>query len=159
MRYLRESVVFDEPDEESADSRVIDWSRAAGSNWADLEMRMNGLKGELDSADNLDGYQDVGRRCREVLIDAANLVFDGAMVPDGEDMPGRSDAKRRIEFYLQAHVPGRSHQDLRKLIRQAYTLANTLTHSNSADRPMAFAAAQSTVLIVRTLQEIEVQQG
>ena len=116
---------------------------------------MNGLKDEIDTAADLDGFQDVGRRCREILKDAANLVFTEAMVPDGEDAPGRDDAKTRIDLYLQAQVPGRSHRDLRRLMRQAYDLANTVTHSSSADRPMAFAAAQATVLIVRTLQEID----
>ena len=60
-------------------------------------------------------------------IDAATLVFTESMVPDGEEAPGRNDAKVRIDIYLNARVPGGSHRDLRKLIRQAYTLANAVT--------------------------------
>ena len=42
---------------------------------------------------------------------------------------------------------------LRKFIRAAWELAQTVTHGDT-ERVEAFAAAQATVLIVRTLQAL-----
>ena len=124
-----------------------------------VRVRMAGLKNELDSASDLDGFQDVGRRCREIMKDAANVVFDDSMVPNGEDVPGRDDAKARINFYVRDRIAGSSYRDLRALVDRAYVLAQTATHSDSSDRIMAFASAQATVLVVRTLQQIDAGEG
>lgn len=37
----------------------------------------------LSSAESRDHLQDVGRRCREVLIDAARLLADPRLLPEG----------------------------------------------------------------------------
>ena len=39
--------------------------------WASLDARVEGIVNELRTARTADDYQDVGRRCREVLIDTA----------------------------------------------------------------------------------------
>lgn len=132
-------------------SGVQDWANPASS-WSDLEHRLDGLKAEYDSASTQDDFQDVGRRSREILIDAANLVFHDWMTISGEDVPSRSDAKRRIEAFLAQAASGPAREDLRRVMRAGYSLNNTVTHSASTTRADAFAAAQSTVLIVRTLE-------
>lgn len=88
------------------------------------------------------------------MIDVANLIFSDWMVPNGEDVPGRSDAKRRIDFALAEMLPGESRTALRSLIRAAYTLNQAVTHSGSITRVDAFAAAQATVLLMRVLHRV-----
>lgn len=134
---------------------VTDWGAARDRpGWSELEVRVEGLKAELDAATTHDDLQDVGRRSREIVIDVANLIFAEWMTPDGADMPGRSDAKRRIDYALAEMVPGESRTALRSLIRAAYTLDQAVTHSQSITRVDAFAAAQATVLLVRVLHQV-----
>jgi hypothetical protein len=134
---------------------LVDWSRADGSaTWASLNGRLEGLRDEFNRATTHDDFQDVGRRAREIIIDAANMVFEESMVPTGQDVPGPNDAKRRIEFYLNDRVPGQSQADLRRVLRAVVELANTVTHSDSITHVDAYATAQATVFIVRTLQEM-----
>jgi hypothetical protein len=68
--------------------------------WRDLEARLGGTQRELMDATTKDDFQDVGRRCREVLIDLGNVVFDESSLAEGEVLPGRNDAKARIGFFL-----------------------------------------------------------
>ena len=148
--------VLDQLEQLKTSGSVTDWGKEeAQETWESIDKRLADAKRELDDANDLDGWQDVGRRCREIIIAAANLVFDESMIPEGQDPPKGSDAKRKIELYLQAKVPGSSHEDLRNLMKSALRLAHTVTHSESIDGIDAFAAAQATVLLVRCLQRIE----
>jgi hypothetical protein len=94
----------------------------------------------------------VGRRSREILIDAANLVFHDWMVQPGGEVPSPNDAKARIDGFLDQAAAGKAREDLRRVLRASHTLNNTVTHSNHTTRAETFAAAQATVLMVRTLQ-------
>jgi hypothetical protein len=49
---------------------------------------------------------------------------------------------------------GQQHADLRRVVCAVVDLANTVTHSDNITRVDAYAAAQGTVFIVRTLQEM-----
>jgi hypothetical protein len=136
-------------------SGLVDWAGGGGpETWATLQGRLDGLRDELNRAATHDDLQDVGRRAREIIIDAANMVFDDSMVPANEPVPSPNDAKRRIDFYLNHRVPGQSQADLRRVVRTVLDLANTVTHSDSITRVDAYATAQATIFIVRTLQEM-----
>jgi hypothetical protein len=113
------------------------------------------MKARLDAASSLDDLQDVGRRCREILIGASRLVFREDMVPSGDPVPSPNDSKARIGYYLDVRMPGSTGDALRGLMRAAYTLMQTVTHSSSIGSVDAFAAAQATILLVRTLQRID----
>jgi hypothetical protein len=121
--------------------------------WADLEARLTGLVAELDGAISRDDLQDVGRRAREILIDCGRLLADPALVPAGQTPPKAADAKTWLDLFLVAQAHGAHRDDLRRFIRAAWDLAQTVTHGN-IERVEAFAAAQATVLIVRTLQAL-----
>ena len=144
--------LLDRLDDLEHSGTVIDWG-VSPVGWSELEQRLSGLRNEMDHATSLDHYQDVGRRCREVLIDVVNLVFTPDMVPDGQEQAKASDAKARFGYVIQACPSGRSRTELRKLMRAAWDLAQKVTHGDTT-RVDAFAAAQSTLLIVRTLAEI-----
>jgi hypothetical protein len=134
---------------------VIDWSDQTEVTWPGLEARLGGLKQEFEQGTRMDDWQDVGRRAREIMIDAADLVFETSMVPPGEEMPKAGNAKTRLTYYVQARSRGESHADLRRLIQASWDLATTVTHSTNVTRAEAFAAAQAAILLVRTLEQME----
>jgi hypothetical protein len=119
--------------------------------WPDLDVRLAGLSDELDGASDLDDLQDVGRRAREILIDCAALLADPSLVPAAQDPPKAGDAKAWLDLFLTARAQGRNREELRRLVRAAWDLAQKVTHG-SLGRVDTFAAAQATVLVVRTLQ-------
>jgi hypothetical protein len=145
--------------EELPDEGLTDWSDGQDVSWQGLEKRLDGLKKRYNEAVSLDDLQDTGRRAREVILDAVNLAFDSSMVPEGREQPKGGDAKNQIDYILDAWFKGRAHADARKLLRTSWDLANTVTHSDSVTRAEAFAAAQATVLLVRTLAELASEQS
>ena len=121
--------------------------------WAALDARLTGLVTELDGAISRDDLQDVGRRSREILIDCAKLLADSSLVPVGQLAPKAGDAKGWLDLFLAARASGTSRDGLRRLVRAAWDVAQTVTHGE-VGRVDAFAAAQATVLVVRTLQAL-----
>lgn len=133
---------------------VTDWGGTPAEAWSALEARLDGLKDEVAKAKTLDDRQDVGRRAREVMIDAVNLCYVEEMSTSlGEDVPKAADAKNRFDHILKTRTAGRSHEELRKVMRAAWDLAQDVTHSRS-EQLHALATAQAVVLLVRCLQEI-----
>jgi len=116
-------------------------------------LRVDGVVAELRRAASTDDLQDVGRRCREILIDAAKLLADPSLVEYGQEVPKAGDAKTWLDLFLASHASGGSRKTLRVFIRAAWDLAQTVTHGD-VERVEAYAAAQATVLIVRSLQQL-----
>ena len=145
--------LLDQLDDLERSGIVDDWG-GSPAGWSEIEQRISGLRSEMDRASSLDDYQDVGRRCREVLIDVVEVVYEAVVVIDKKKQPKAADARARFGYIVQAHSPGRSHAELRKLMRTAWDLAQKVTHSDNITRVDAFAAAQATLLIVRTLAQM-----
>ncbi len=144
--------LLDQLDDLERTGKVDDWV-GSPDEWAELEQRLAGLREEMDNATTLDHHQDVGRRGREIVIDVVNLMFVADMVPDGEEQPKGGNAKARFDFVVRAYAVGASHAELRGLMRAAWDLNQKVTHGDIT-RVDAFASAQATVLIVRTLGEM-----
>lgn len=130
---------------------VHDPGQPAPLGWSDLELRVSGLTEEFRSASSHDDLQDVGRRSREILIDVARLLADPMLVPFGQEPPKAADAKAWLDLFLETRAGGGGRKELRRFVRAAWDLAQVVTHS-SVDRADTYAAAQATVLLVRTLQ-------
>jgi hypothetical protein len=124
--------------------------------WTDLDGRVAGLASELSAATSRDDLQDVGRRAREVLIGCSRILADAALVPAGQAAPKAADAKAWLDLFLLARAGGPARDELRRLVRDAWDLAQKVTHGDLG-RVDAFAAAQATVLVIRTLQEFALQ--
>lgn len=133
---------------------VADWGE---ENIDGLEHRVAELKGRLEAAQSLDDFQDIGRRAREILIALGGLVFDESMVPAGQEVPGASDAKARLDLYFEQRFPAKANDEMRRFMKAAVALANSVTHSNDTADVHAFAVAQATVLIVRVAAKLERQ--
>lgn len=133
--------------------KVADPGGLSTPTWAALDSRLEGVLQELSTARTRDDLQDVGRRCREILIDVARTLADPSLVPDGAQAPQAANAKAWLDLFLAAHAPGRSHRELRALVPATWDLAQKVTHGD-IERVDAYAATQATVLVVRTLQQL-----
>lgn len=125
--------------------------------WRDLEVRIEGLAERLERARSNDDRQDVGRRAREILIDAAVLIQDPTLVRNGDDAPKAADAKQWLGLYLERYAPGSSRTKLRRFVTATWDLAQRVTHSE-IDHVESYAAAEATVTVVRVLQLLEDQR-
>jgi hypothetical protein len=132
---------------------ITDPATSGPTVWADLDGRVAGLALELSGASSRDDLQDVGRRSREILIDCAKLLADPSLVPEDSEVPKAADAKAWLDLFLVSRAGGSEREALRRLVRAAWDVSQKVTHGD-IDRVDAFAAAQATVLIVRTLQEL-----
>jgi len=121
--------------------------------WDGLNGRIAGLVTEYSGARDRDDWQDVGRRSREILIDFGKLIADPDLVPAGDDAPKAGDAKSWFDLFLARHASGRDKAELRAMMRAAWELSQKVTHGDIEDVD-AFAAAQATVLVVRTAQRL-----
>lgn len=119
--------------------------------WPSLETRLREVKERFAASTTLDDFQDVGRRCREVLIDLADLVYDDTMLPSGEDEPRGADAKAKLGYASNRLFSGRQHAELRGVVRATWDLANKVVHGEIGDVD-AFATVQATVALVRVFQ-------
>ena len=121
--------------------------------WVDLDRRLAELGKEFVSSMSCDDLQDVGRRAREVLLDCGRLIADPDLVPFDEQPPKAGDGKAWLNLFLTEYASGPARGELRRLVRDAWDLAQKVTHGD-LDQVDAFAAAQATVLVVRTIQQL-----
>lgn len=128
------------------------------TDWPEIEARVRELGLVLERAHTLDEIQDVGRRCREIVNDLADVVLASAHPPIPADSFG-SDRKAKLAAFLERAAIGPSSADLRRMVRVTYDLSNRVTHSSHGSRAEAVAAAHSAVLLVRTFRELAREQG
>ncbi len=138
-------------------SGVVDWP-ASAPGWGSVEARLSGLHTKLADASTKDDWQDIGRRCREIVIEAANVVFTPRLVPAGGEVPGTNDAKARLDAYFEARLPELA-DELRAFVAGSWRLANALTHHPRMGRLEAVSSAQAVILLVRVLQEFDRTPG
>lgn len=124
------------------------------ASWENVNGRISGLVEEYSTARDRDGWQDVGRRSREILIDFGKLIADPDLVPEGEEVPRGANAKAWFDLFLAAYASGSDKAELRSTMRAVWDLAQKVTHGDIADVD-AFAAAQATVMVVRTAQKLQ----
>ncbi|QKT07655.1 hypothetical protein HUN08_10970 [Gordonia sp. X0973] len=122
-------------------------------NWENINRRITNLVDEYSTARDRDDWQDVGRRSREILIDFGKLTQDPDLVPPGTEAPKAADAKAWFDLFLACYAEGSDKSELRTTMRAVWALAQKVTHGDVADVD-AFAAAQGTVLVVRTAQKL-----
>jgi hypothetical protein len=112
-----------------------------------------GLTDELASVTTGDNPQDVGRRAREILIACARRLADSNLVPAGQPEPKANDAEAWLDLVVVANASEAAREELRRFVRATWELVGKVARGD-CDRIDAFAAAQATALVVRTLQEL-----
>ncbi|TAM61274.1 MAG: hypothetical protein EPN50_07085 [Chloroflexota bacterium] len=149
-------VRISEPDgrDDGLDAGLVDWGEPTPGFDA-VEDRLAGLKTRLAAARSADDLSDIGRRCRDIAVDAVAVVFRPEMVPAGTEAPSPQDAKGRLELYITARVGGGEMAEYRDFLRSSLKLAHARTHSARTGYAAAVAAAQGLLSFVRALQAIE----
>ena len=77
--------------------------------------------------------------------------------PRGEESPKESDPKTKSEYIVSSLGDSSVDERLTKLIDRAWDLCAGLLHNPEPPRIATFAAAQATILVVRTLERIEAE--
>ena len=144
--------VLDELRERRDATGLADWGEGTIER---LERRLDGLRTTFETASTLDDYQDVGRRAREILIDLGQIAFDESMLAEGQPVPGRGDAKARLDIVFERRFAGSANEEMRRFMKAAVALANSVTHSGDTAAVHAFAVAQATLLLIRVVGNLE----
>ena len=143
--------------EEEAQSKtaIPTWDLPLDERWLTLAERAFDLKTEYEAANTIDDWQDVGRRARQVIIEAVKVAWDEGMVPETEPQPKVDDVTTKLDQLLAVRIPGPTNQRLRKFIRSALSLGHETTHSEGQEGIEAMTSAMGASMAVRLLQELE----
>ena len=109
-------------------------------------------------AETSEDCQAIGLLCRDLFRSLADATFDESHVRAGEPVPGPADAVARLDFVVDAHTPGDTNRETRKVIKATFDLANKVQHRQTATLRDAALVAEATVAAVN-LVRILVPQG
>lgn len=120
--------------------------------WPRVDRGIYEIRRRLEQAKTEEHFQAVGLFCREVLISAAQVVYDPQRHSTEDDvLPSDTDAKRMLDSYIAAELPGGSNEGLRRHAKAALSLANDLQHSRTADYRQAALCAEATTSVVNII--------
>ena len=126
--------------------------------------KIGGAGTAVTQAQDLAGYQAVGVRCREALLELIGVAQDAATWTDTP--PQRANFREWAEIICNDLLPGDTNKERRRALKgaleSAWTFSNWLTHSKSAtwfDAEMAHSLTQhasgmAASLIVRELRGV-----
>ncbi len=117
--------------------------------WERVQRALEKARARLAKASDEEDFQSVGHLCREVLISTAQAVYDADKhgPPDGV-APSDTDAKRRLDAFFAAELPGKGNEVLRAHARSAVKLADALTHKRSATFLLGSVCFEATSSVV-----------
>ncbi len=122
------------------------------SGWDRVDAQGSQLRERFASAETVEDFQAVGLLCRDLMISLAQATFEEEHVPQGEEMPGPADAKRRLAFTVDAKAPGASARELRTVLKSTIDLANKVQHARAATLNEAATVAEATVASVNLMR-------
>jgi hypothetical protein len=128
--------------------------------WQKVDRQLQEIQSRLNSADSEEEYQAVGLLCREVLISAAQEVFDSSShtVPDGVP-PSPTDVKRMLEAIFDAELKGSPNEEARAHAKAAVRLALALQHDRTAEFRKAALCSEAAVSVVNMLAVLAGRRG
>lgn len=120
--------------------------------WTRVDRSVDKIVKSLAASKNEEDFQSIGLLCRETLISLAQAVH----IPEKHDpideiRPSESDAKRKLESYIEATVSGNSNEELRKFVKSTYQLAVVLQHRRTAtfqDAALCVEATRSLINVI-----------
>jgi hypothetical protein len=125
------------------------------TDWDRIYRAVDAINERLLTAETEEDLQAVGLLCREALISLAQAVYDADAHPSIDKVkPSPTDAKRMLEDYIAAVLPGSGSEEARRFANATVALANALQHRRSAkkaDGEMAAAAVGSVVRVVEII--------
>jgi hypothetical protein len=120
--------------------------------WQKVDRQIQEMRSRLDEAENEEQFQSVGLLCREVLISAAQEVYQPTRHPPiDEKTPSATDAARMLEAIFEVELAGSSNAEARAHAKAAFKLTNALQHKRVADFRTAGLCAEGTLSVVNML--------
>ena len=117
--------------------------------WERVQRTLEKARAQLAKASDEEDFQSVGLLCRDVLISTAQAVYDADKHGTLDGIaPSDTDAKRQLEAFFAAELPGAGNEELRAHARCAVTLANALTHKRSATFLLGSVCFEATSSVV-----------
>jgi len=117
--------------------------------WPRVDRGIYEIRRRLEQAETEEQFQAVGLLCREVLISLAQVVYDPQRHASEDGVaPSETDAKRMLDSYVAAELPGGPNEGVRRHARAALSLANDLQHHRTAGRREAALCAEATTSTV-----------
>ncbi|MGO9452247.1 MAG: hypothetical protein ACLQDV_14565 [Candidatus Binataceae bacterium] len=128
--------------------------------WQKVDRQLQELRHRLNTAESEEQCQAVGLLSREVLVSAAQEVFDPHRhsSPDGVE-PSDTDAKRMLEGFFNVELQGSGNEETRAHAKAALRLALALQHARTADYRMAALCAEATSSVVNILAVLAGRRG
>lgn len=117
--------------------------------WLHVQRPIARAREVLDEAQGVEDFQTIGILCRESLISLAQAVYVPERHPPiDETTPSKTDAKRMLEAYISAEMPGETNRYVRAVATSALNLAVDLQHSRNANQTTAALAIEQTSSVV-----------
>lgn len=145
----------------------LEWARlvepVAGrpTNWAGIDARIRELREAYSLARSANHCKAIGLQVGALLQALGRHVFDPERhLPEGESVPSRDDAKRRICFYVETVTRGKGdiYAEVRKLANATMRLSESVKHAPNPTRIEAGIAADAgsqLVNLVRRISELD----
>ncbi len=145
LRLLEAQSTRDAPTDEAYDRAAETWRR--------LEQ----ARRDLIDADEVEDFQAVGMKLREVLVTLAHEFAESGIGADLGERPKKSDFKSWADEVAQDFAPGEggaaTRAYLKRLSEAAWNLVSALTHARSASRARAEIAVEATAHVLVVLVE------
>ena len=125
---------------------------AQPTGWARVDRTVDELRERLAASRNEEEFQTVGLLGREALISLAQAVHVPEIHPPTDGVqPGRTDAKRMLDAYLEVELAGHANEEARRHAKSALALANALQHRRTASFRDAALCAEATTAVVNVI--------
>ena len=128
--------------------------------WQKVDRQLQEVRLRLDTAESEEQYQAVGLLCREVLISAAQEVYESDRHSSQDGVaPSETDAKRMLEAFFASELEGGANEEARAHAKAALRLALALQHKRTADFRLAALCAEATSSVVNILAVLAGRRG
>lgn len=120
--------------------------------WVRVDRVIDKIYARLEEGKDEEDFQAVGLMCREAIISLAQAVYDPSIHGSIDGVvPSETDAKRMLESYVAAEIPGESNKVQRQLARATFDLSLELQHKRTATFRRAALCAEATRSVVTSI--------
>lgn len=146
--YLLQQRMWDEP-------LLTPITPHSATGWIALDGEIAELRARFVVARSAQDHSAVGNACVRILELLADVAFDpDRYVPDGEEVPPKSNTKRRFDLIIDSEMQGSDNHQLRKLARATVEVAQQVKHQGTPSRRDAGIAADSVIALVNVIRRI-----
>ena len=120
--------------------------------WERVDRAIGTARDQLAQASAEEHFQSVGLLCREILISLGQSVFNPDVHPTSDGVvASKTDAKRMLDAYISASLPGAHNKVARQHARSAFDLTNELQHRRTANFRDAALCMEATSAVVNVI--------